>query len=81
MHTPCYKQFNFRPTEADTAYNQQWYEMDYEYAQIPDVCSQRFTTANFVSKALFHDLNELLLFYWWERQGLWNFLVWQFVKT
>lgn len=55
--------------------------MDYEYAQIPDVCSQRFTTANFVSKALFHDLNELLLFYWWERQGLWNFLVWQFVKT
>ncbi|RDW69201.1 amine oxidase-5 [Coleophoma cylindrospora] len=35
----------------------EWYEMDYEYAQIPDVSSQRFTTANFNST--FYGFSEL----------------------
>jgi len=43
------------PLVGTAAYTtgQQWYEFDYEYANVPDVSSQRFTVANFVSLA--HD--------------------------
>ena len=43
--------FGWKPKGDPQAMALEWYEMDYKYAQIPDVCSQEFTVANFVSFA------------------------------